>query len=91
MSDNELKPCPFCGGKANCIVGIHICDEYEAGTVICTDCGDEVPTVQYGYGVSEPYREWNRRSKAKCSECGYGLYDGEWLYCSKCGARMVDE
>ena len=29
--------------------------------------------------------------KMGCSECGYGLGDGRWNYCPKCGARIEED
>lgn len=28
--------------------------------------------------------------RPKCSECGYGLGDSRWLFCPKCGSKIVD-
>lgn len=55
MSD-ELKPCPFCGGKArrrftNGKYGI----TYYA---FCEECGAEMSTIN----ENEMYEAWNRRT-----------------------------
>ena len=51
---NELKPCPFCGGKAI------VADDSEQWKVFCTnpDCD-----AQYGWCASRAYviKGWNRR------------------------------
>ena len=52
MSDIELKPCPFCGGKAKCI------EYYGLFHVICCDCyiaGRDRPSID---GAIEA---WNTR------------------------------
>ena len=52
----ELKPCPFCGGKAIVV------DDNGEWKVFCTnpDCD-----AQYGWCASRAYviRGWNRRAK----------------------------
>ena len=52
MSDIELKPCPFCGGKAKCI------EYYGLFHVICCDCyiaGRDRPSID------EAIEAWNIR------------------------------
>ena len=66
MTSTELKPCPFCGGKAfylnvGCIrhpwsgVGA----DAEAVTVCCDGCGATVPSDMYKDRVTYA---WNRRA-----------------------------
>lgn len=57
---NDLKPCPFCGGKARLFVGDGvrvICSKCYVGTRILTDSmeyeSDDVETV---------VESWNRRA-----------------------------
>jgi hypothetical protein len=56
MSDTELKPCPFCGGKAKVSLFLgNYC-------VTCCDClGSIVPDK----GMTKDYaiKAWNRREK----------------------------
>lgn len=67
----ELKPCPFCGGKAERIVyPLPKCSHYYAVRAYCLKCGCE---INFRYSMSEkiedPEREakrfiatkWNRR------------------------------
>ena len=46
--DRELKPCPFCGGKAE--------DDY--GWIFCSKCGVGYDYLDRGKGITD----WNKRS-----------------------------
>lgn len=56
----DLKPCPFCGGKARLFVGSGvrvICSKCHAGTMILTD------NMEYESNSVETVVEaWNRRT-----------------------------
>lgn len=52
----QLKPCPFCGGKA-----VRDCTEYKHGatySVLCEECGVEVTR----FAEIEAIKAWNRRA-----------------------------
>lgn len=53
----ELKPCPFCGGKA-IIEHTHLCNRKRT-QVICQKCG-----ATHGYCGTESaaIKKWNRRA-----------------------------
>ena len=55
---SELKPCPFCGGEAQCIT--EYCKEVEllVSKVNCTRCGIKTPYQHY---ANEAIDLWNRR------------------------------
>ena len=54
MKETELKPCPFCGGKARLYDG-----HMDAYGVVCEKCGVKL----YGRSSSgAAKRAWNRRS-----------------------------
>ena len=56
----ELKPCPFCGGKANCYDFAWMVESNKDWTVECTNCGAIIPP----YGIKEESIEaWNRRTR----------------------------
>ncbi len=61
MSDEGLKPCPFCGGKAE-LTEWHGGNEYSHGWwVICEECG-----VYADFHTSEKrvaIKAWNERSE----------------------------
>ncbi len=52
MQENELKPCPFCGGEAEWATkGKH--------WIMCSSCGVE---TQYCETAEEAIEAWNRRT-----------------------------
>ena len=53
---NELKPCPFCGGKA-IIEHTHLCNRKRT-QVVCQKCG---ATNGYCGTESTAIKKWNRR------------------------------
>lgn len=62
MAEKELKPCPFCGGKAEMVT--EYSDPFECGGVIyCVDCGAK---IEFGCGGEvrlNAVEAWNRRVK----------------------------
>ena len=53
---DELKPCPFCGGKAKkCSNNYH---GVRMHSVICTSC--KCGTTDFGY-INHAIETWNRR------------------------------
>ena len=62
--NEELKPCPFCGGKAEISVGRF--DGKDTSFVLCTKCEarGEFFVVSPKYASDEKAIEaWNRRAK----------------------------
>ena len=55
MSDTELKPCPFCGGKATIMENNHYTDMW---TVMCKNCYSEIDRYHTKESAIEA---WNRR------------------------------
>lgn len=53
----KLKPCPFCGGKAEWVL-----EGCVVGRIRCTDCHISQSRIQ-PYGPAT--EAWNRRSKVK--------------------------
>lgn len=56
MSNTELKPCPFCGGKANIDCGNGI---YEVYYVFCKKCKTRHPNR---LTREDAIKFWNRRA-----------------------------
>lgn len=57
-NETELKPCPFCGGKAE-IIEAAWCGKYEC-YVSCTVC--RVTQTHYLRSKRVAISEWNRRT-----------------------------
>ena len=99
----DLKPCPFCGGKANL-------REYQIDfRVMCSECGCRAKLCST---EKEAVEAWNRREETvkdqpaadvmevrhgrwiedheffKCSECGYLTDYRLSNFCPDCGAKM---
>lgn len=59
MDDYELKPCPFCGGKATFVY------EMPQGTMMCRKCGARVAIFSDAYEQGDcrdkAIEAWNRR------------------------------
>ncbi len=61
IGEIELKPCPFCGGKAVLRTWIY---SFRGGTnyvVQCNDCNATVPI--WFETAEESVRQWNRRAE----------------------------
>ena len=77
----ELKPCPFCGGKARLFVGDGvrvICSKCYAGTRIQRDSVERESN-----SVETVVEAWNRRA----DKCG-NAESSDSYYCRYCGAKM---
>lgn len=101
MSEIELKPCPFCGGKAKIK---EIGARKTAISVGCTTClaSSKIILISAEYCANERVTEdWNRRadepecahwndtgSKVFCSRCGASNKAYKSPYCPHCGAKM---
>ena len=98
----ELKPCPFCGGKAQLVD--EDTGDMKTYYVLCDRCVQTYPFSQKERAIEY----WNRRQEMiatweptdeeyqwKCSNC-YETFDYDYpssiysslLYCPNCGARM---
>lgn len=97
----ELKPCPFCGGKARLRSGTIV--TLPMHQVYCLSCG---AGCGHRYTEAEAIEAWNTRYEEtcrmetdescqnwnSCSVCGADYYNDQPLnYCPNCGARVVEE
>ena len=92
----ELKPCPFCGGKA---VKGEWPNESKIGmleAIRCQECGCRTAAK---WTLLEPPEEyWNRRAQRTCqmraggfcSKCGFSICYGH-RFCPGCGAKIEEE
>ena len=56
MEDAELKPCPFCGGKA------HYYYQRENDSIVCEECGARLMYLDFGEDAQkELFKQWNTR------------------------------
>ena len=99
VETTELKPCPFCGGKA----GIYSLAKYEK-EVYCENCG---AVSNICMTKEEAVEAWNRRDEPTCynyggeegtngeiydfacSACGFMCDLPDPSYCPNCGAKVV--
>ena len=58
-SDSELKPCPFCGGKAHCVYST---PDYILEWIECTECPCQMTFGTYHDDDSEAIEQWNSRA-----------------------------
>jgi Lar family restriction alleviation protein len=56
----ELKPCPFCGGKASYDNDVGNNDEYFVEWVECQECGIQTPRRRWSNESLTSF--WNRRT-----------------------------
>lgn len=62
MNTNKLKPCPFCGGKANLTYMNDAEDIEKTIAVMCEHCGaSSVCLPSFFSAVNEITNSWNRR------------------------------
>lgn len=63
MSEEELKPCPFCGGKAEFVqksIALFRARELRLGFMKCTECGLKLNQVE-NWTEDLARRYWNTR------------------------------
>lgn len=69
----ELKPCPFCGGKAH-----HYKGNIHPYGVACEKCCANI-NIYGSKGATT--RAWNRRAEPKHA---HWIINGDWGECSRC-------
>lgn len=53
--DIELKPCPFCGGKAVYYY------QRDNEAIFCDECGAKLPYLDFGEAHDKLAKQWNAR------------------------------
>lgn len=77
---SNLKPCPFCGGEAEC-------NKWWSATIagkyatVCTKCSCG---TDYYYTEAEAISAWNTRAERTCINVGCYI-DATRFKCSECG------
>ena len=99
----ELKPCPFCGGEARILEGFSGMPVFWPE---CTKCAasfkgyfeiKESAIREWNTRAERTCRNIaaNKDEQFLCSECRYELWTGldgnVFRYCSRCGAKVVNE
>lgn len=95
----ELKPCPFCGGKAV------LCENTDYAYVYCKECGSQTDESHGTAGAA--VAAWNTRVERTCRfhdadyyspgavMCDCGAYwfpenaKSSFVFCPNCGAKVV--
>lgn len=106
MSENELKSCPFCGGKAETFYWQGYINDECHSNLTCTTCGAGFHDI---LSEENTFKMWNKRivkhgewttidDISRCSERGYiPPYDNAIddifysNYCPNCGAKMNED
>ena len=85
MLGQELKPCPFCGGKAR-IGHSPNCNDF---WIICRECATYYPKdMSRKYTESEEIEAWNTRHE-KTFRMDMSTYEqGGIVKCDACGKRI---
>lgn len=103
---NELKPCPFCGGKAEIARNKSVTSLGWYGR--CTSCLSSgqrfLVRTETFHTEAEAIAAWNTRAERTCHNKTYGNYlhcsscdeliyqgDRQFDYCPNCGAKVMKE
>ena len=78
---DELKPCPFCGGEADCNNAGFLKNGKPMWAVECLNCG---MVTAFFYTDSEAIEAWNKRTERPK---GRWIMRGGKRYCSVCQQR----
>ena len=82
MLGQELKPCPFCGGKAR-IGHSPNCNDF---WIICRECTTYYPKdMSRKYTESEAIEAWNTRHERTSKRIADEAYRHDDFECSECG------
>lgn len=86
MAGTELKPCPFCGGEAECHAwwSAIISGKY---ATFCTECGSG---TDYFGTEAEAIEAWNTRVDFVTCKCGEEIEAfGRVQTCPSCGRKVM--
>lgn len=89
--DNELKPCPFCGGKARFL---EVEEEQNKGSIVveCTGCNCCTACVFPAKADAKPHAQflWNRRERGLDAILAHRIAP-DTDHCPSCGEYLHDE
>lgn len=78
----ELKPCPFCGGRAEFGGNVHT-----GYFVECLTCGTTDPLPNLNFSMEEVAAAWNTRAERTCRNDALKGAEGVFI-CSECGVYL---
>lgn len=81
--NEELKPCPFCGGEAK-VINRHVKNNGYAVIGCSNGCCRIRPTIPGRFLFSEAIELWNTRYEATCTMEKVLLYDEECIEGIEC-------
>lgn len=88
---SELKPCPFCGGKA---IGTPSCKPEWVYEIKCTDCGAKIKKLAICPSCArrEAIEAWNARYERTCEGCYHFSSEEDYFNkpCNHCIRHTVD-
>lgn len=98
---DELKPCPFCGGKARMVVLTSYPPKYQVEHSCKVVCAKPAETPEQAIAAwntraertctltGNAFKAFNDTTWRHCSECDADIMEGKHNYCWKCGAKVV--
>ena len=91
MSDEKLKPCPFCGGEAHVVMQFMVRESYEY-PIFSISCGGNELGCGYTFFAchteADVIEAWNRRAERKAKRIIVANGATGHCNCSACGGLI---